>query len=389
MYNIKLFNKISQTGLASLDESKYNIAEEIDNPDAIIVRSAKLHDYEAPKTLKAIARAGAGVNNIPIDKCSEAGIVVFNTPGANANAVKELVLTSILMSSRNILAGVEWTKTLKGQEDVPSLVEKGKGQFAGTEIKGKTLGIVGLGAIGALVANSAENLGMKVYGYDPFISVEAAWNLSRGIIHAKELSEIYENCDYISLHVPANNETMGMINKDTISQMKDNVRIINFSRAELVNELDMLEAIKTGKVSEYVIDFPTESMIGVPGVIAIPHLGGSTEEAEENCAMMASSQLKDFLENGNIKNSVNFPNVEMGKSEYLRVCVVHKNIPNMLAGMSGVFSSENMNINDMLNKSRNDYAYSILDVDADDISEEILKKVEAIDGVISVRVIKY
>ena len=323
MFQIQTMNKISPAGLDQFDRAKYTWGDEMAAPDAIIVRSAALHDMEFPASLKAIARAGAGVNNIPVDRCTEQGIVVFNTPGANANAVKEMVILALLMSSRKVAASMDWIKTLKGNgAEVSKLVEKGKSQFAGPEIAGKKLGVIGLGAIGILVANAAEALGMTVYGYDPYISVDAAWGLSRSIIHAPSLKEIYENCDYITLHVPANKETKGSINASSIAMMKSGVRIINFARGELVETDDLLSALDERQVKVYVTDFPTDEMLDHPGVVAFPHLGASTPESEDNCARMAAQELIDFLESGNIKNSVNLPDAMMAKTPLPRVCVL-------------------------------------------------------------------
>ena len=387
MYNIKTYNKISPIGLGKFDAAKYVCGEDVENADGAIVRSAALHDVEFPATLKAIARAGAGTNNIPIDRCSESGIVVFNTPGANANAVKELVIAGILMCSRRVIPAIEWAKTLKGQgAEVGKLVEKGKSAFAGPEIRGKSLGIIGLGAIGGMVANVANHLGMKVYGYDPYLSVNSAWNLTHHAVHATDINTIYENCDYISIHVPLNDETRGYITKETIAKMKDGVRILNFSRGDLVQSADILEALDSGKVSAYVTDFPNDDIIGANGVIAIPHLGASTPESEENCATMAADELIDYIENGNITNSVNMPNVVMPRSGDVRICVIHKNIPNILNSITSLTTAENVNIENMLNKSKKDYAYTMLDIKSDRsgaIAEEITK----IDGVIKVRVI--
>ena len=386
MYKIKTYNKISKIGLEAFDD-KYTVGDEVENADGAIVRSAALHDVEFPTTLKAIARAGAGTNNIPIDRCSEQGIVVFNTPGANANAVKELVIAGLLISSRRVIPAIEWAKTLKGEGDaVGKLVEKGKGAFAGPELKGKTLGIIGLGAIGVMVANAANHLGMTVYGYDPYLSVNSAWNLNHNAVHIYDINEIYKKCDYISIHVPLLDSTKNMINADAIAMMKEGVRILNFSRAALVNSDDMLKALENGKVAAYVTDFPTEEMLCVDGVIAIPHLGASTPESEDNCADMAARQLVDYIENGNIVNSVNMPAITMPRSGKHRVCVIHKNIPNMLTAITGIVAENNVNIENMLNKSRGDYAYTMIDVSVDDTAA-VEERIAAIDGVIRVRVI--
>lgn len=387
MYNIKTLNKISKIGLSQFDETKYVYGDEIENPDAILVRSASMHDTVLPDSLKAIARAGAGTNNIPCDKCAEKGIVVFNTPGANANAVKELVIAGLFLSSRKVIPGIEWAKTLKGEGDqVGKLVEKGKSAFAGPEIAGKTLGVVGLGAIGVLVANAAEKLGMKVYGYDPYLSVAGAWNLSRNIIHANSLDEIYENCDYISLHIPLNDSTKDTINADAIEKMKDGVRILNYARGGLVNSEAIIKALEDGKVASYVVDFPDDNVLGIDGVIAIPHLGASTPESEENCAYMAVNEIRDYLETGSIKNSVNMPCVDLTPVKETRVCVIHKNVPNTIAQISACFSNAGINIEQLVNNSRGDYAYTVIDVPS--VTDEVETAVKAIDTVISVRVIK-
>ena len=387
MYNIKTMNKISPVGMKRFNSDKYACGDDIASPDAIMVRSAALHDMEFGAELKAIARAGAGVNNIPVDKCSKEGIVVFNTPGANANAVKEMVLTGMLISSRKVVPAIEWAKTLKGQgAEVGKLVEKGKSAFSGPELKGKTLGVIGLGAIGMLVANTAVDLGMEVYGYDPFLSVDAAWGLSSSVHHSIDVSEIYAKSDYITIHVPYNKDTDSMINASAMAAMKDGVRIMNFARGELVSTKDIIVALSDGKVAAYVTDFPNDDLLGVDGVIAIPHLGASTPESEDNCAKMAADELIDYLENGNITNSVNLPNVSMPKAGEKRICIIHDNKPNIIAQLSSAVSPKNINIENMMNKSKKDYAYSILDVDGD-ATDEIKSEMEAIDGVIKVRVI--
>ena len=384
MYNIKTLNKISPAGLDEFDKTKYSYADEMDEPDAIMVRSASMHEMDMPQSLKAIARAGAGVNNIPLDKCSEQGIVVFNTPGANANAVKELVLAGLLISSRKVVAGIDWAKTLKGNGDeVGKMVEKGKSAFAGPEIAGKTLGVIGLGAIGILVANAALALGMKVYGYDPYLSVDAAWSLDRSVVHATSLKEIYANCDYISIHVPLNNETKEMVCAESIATMKDGVRILNYSRAALVSSPDIIKALESGKVAAYVTDFPSDEVIGVDGVIAIPHLGASTPESEDNCAYMAANEIIGFLENGSIKNSVNMPNVELGKVTGGRICVIHKNVPNLITSITGNVSAANINIENMVNKSRGDYAYTVIDT-VDKNLDAVVAKISEIEEVVKV-----
>ena len=388
MYKILTLNKISPSGLEHFDRKIYTYGTEMEKPDAIMVRSASMHDMELADNTLAIARAGAGVNNIPVADYSEKGVVVFNTPGANANAVKELVICALLLTSRKIIPAIDFCKTLKGEGDqVGKLVEKGKSAFAGPEIHGKKLGVIGLGAIGVMVANCAKNLGMEVYGYDPFLSVDAAWHLSSSIKHAKSLQDIFANCDYISIHVPLNSETKDLINAASIVNMKDGIRILNFSRGELVNSEDMLEALSAGKVAAYATDFPTDSLIGASGVIAIPHLGASTPESEDNCARMAAFELIDYLENGSIKNSVNFPDVELSRSTACRVCVIHRNIPNMLNQITTPFTNANFNIDNMLNRSKKDYAYTILDTEGD-IDNSIIEKLRAIEGVLRVRVLK-
>lgn len=387
MYNIKTLNKISKIGLSQFDETKYTYSDDIENPDAVLVRSASMHDMEFPTSLKAIARAGAGTNNIPCDKCAEQGIVVFNTPGANANAVKELVLAGLLISSRKVIPGIEWAKTLKGEGDqVGKLVEKGKSAFAGPEIMGKTLGVIGLGAIGVLVANAAEKLGMTVYGYDPYLSVEGAWKLSRNVKHATSLDEIYANCDYITIHVPLNDATKNTVNAESIAKMKDGVRILNYARGGLVDSDAIIKALEDGKVASYVVDFPDDKVLGVEGVIAIPHLGASTPESEENCAYMAANEIIAYLENGSIINSVNMPNVSLGAVNGARICIIHKNVPNMIAQISTCVSNAGLNIDQLVNNSRGDYAYTV--VDLANVTDDAIAQIEKIDAVISVRVIK-
>lgn len=384
MYKIKTLNKISEKGTTQLT-SDYSITDSEAAPDAILLRSASMHEMVFPESLLCIARAGAGVNNIPVEKCAEQGIVVFNTPGANANAVKELAILSMLIASRKIIDGINWTKMLTG-EDVDKQVEKGKAQFVGPELSGKTLGVLGLGAIGVMVANAATNLDMGVLGYDPYISVDAAWGLSRAVKKANDLKMIFENADYITLHMPYNNETKGIINKDAFAQMKKGVRIINLSRGELVNDADMIEALQQGIVGAYVTDFPNAKLNNVPGVITVPHLGASTPESEDNCAVMAAKQVKDFLENGNIKNSVNYPNCELQEKGTARITVAHRNIPNMLGQISTTLAEAGVNIADMINKSRGNFAYTILDAESEIIPTSI-EKLKAIDGVLKVRVI--
>jgi len=383
--NICTLNKIAACGTDRL--AGYTITDAIDGAAGVMVRSAAMHDMELPDSLLGIARAGAGVNNIPIDKCSEQGIVVFNTPGANANAVKELVLAGLFLASRKVVDGIAWAGTLKGEGDaVGKLVEKGKSAYAGPEILGKKLGVIGLGAIGVLVANAAVALGMDVYGYDPYLSVDAAWKLSRHIHHANTLDEIYAECDYITVHVPLVADTKGMLNEAAFAAMKDGVRILNFSRAGLVDSDAMLAALAAGKVAAYVVDFPTDEMLGVENVVAIPHLGASTPESEDNCAVMAANQLKAYLEEGNIINSVNFPDVDVPRTGDVRVCVLHRNIPNMLAQISSVVSACGVNIESMTNKSRKELAYTVLDV-VGAVADDVTDKIAAIDGIIRVRVL--
>ncbi len=383
MYKIKTLNKISEKGLALFDE-RYEVGDDVENEDGILVRSAKLHDYAFPAELKAIARAGAGVNNIPVDECADKGIVVFNTPGANANAVKELVLCAMLMSSRRVYEGIEWAKTLPA-EDFSKAVEKGKSQFVGPELDGKTLGVIGLGAIGVEVANAAAALGMTVLGYDPYISVNAAWGLSRYVKKARTAEEIFKECDYITIHVPANESTKGMINKKAIGMMKHDVRIMNFARGELVNEADMIEALKKGKVARYMTDFGSQALTETENCLVLPHLGASTPESEDNCAVMAAQEITDFLENGNIRHSVNFPHVVEPRTTTYRVCIIHKNIPNMLAGFASAFAKKDMNIENMVNKAKGNNAYTI--IDTNDLSEDITKAIEKQEGVIKARII--
>ena len=383
--NICTLNKIAACGTDRL--AGYTITDDMAGAAGVMVRSAAMHDMDLPDTLLGIARAGAGVNNIPIDKCSEQGIVVFNTPGANANAVKELVLAGLFLASRKVVDGIAWAQTLKGEGDaVGKLVEKGKGAFVGPELLGKKLGVIGLGAIGVLVANAAVALGMDVYGYDPFLSVDAAWKLSRHIRHANTLDEIYAECDYITVHVPLVADTKGMLNAAAFAAMKDGVRILNFSRAGLVDSDAMLAALAAGKVATYVVDFPTDEMLGVANVVAIPHLGASTPESEDNCAVMAADQLKAYLQDGNIINSVNYPDVNVPRAGDLRICVLHRNIPNMLAQISSVVSACGVNIASMTNKSRKDLAYTLLDVEGT-VCDDVADKIAAIDGIIRVRVL--
>lgn len=387
MYKIKLLNKISSAGLNELSKKKYVCSDDIENPDAILVRSADMHSMELPQNLKAIARAGAGLNNIPIDKCSEKGIVVFNTPGANANAVKEMIITGLNLSSRKIIAGIEWVKTLKDEGDnIPKLVEKGKSNFVGPELEGKKLGVIGLGAIGVMVANAAHSLGMNVFGYDPYISVDAAWGLSKRVQHATSLKTIFEECDYITLHVPLNSETKEMLNSDVFKTMKPNMRIMNFARGELVNIPDLKQAIEQKIVACYVTDFPSKEVLEMDNTICIPHLGASTPESENNCAFMAARQIADYLEYGIIKNSANIPNVDLPKSFKTRICIIHKNIPKMLTQISGAVAEIDLNIENMINRSKEKYAYTILDVDSK-VPDSAVDSLQKIDGVVNVRVI--
>ncbi|MDE5984425.1 MAG: phosphoglycerate dehydrogenase [Eubacterium sp.] len=386
MFNIKTLNKISDVGLSKFDADKYICANEIDNPDAIMVRSASMHDMEMPESLLAIARAGAGVNNIPVADCAQQGIVVFNTPGANANAVKELVICGLLLSSRKITKAIEWCKTIKDEGDnVGKAVEKGKSAFAGPEIKGKTLGVIGLGAIGRLVAEAAVDLGMNVIGYDPFLPADA--QLKPGITLNNNLDEIFPVADYLTLHVPLTPETKGLICADTIATMKDTVRIMNFARGDLAVSGDIVDALEDGKMAAYVTDFPSADLIGVDGVIAMPHLGASTPESEENCASMGALELIDFLENGNIKNSVNMPAVSVARTGVARITVIHKNQPNMIATITDTISKDGINISAFEDKNRGEWAYSIIDTDSD-FAQKVVDDITAIDGVIRVRVIR-
>ncbi len=387
MYQIQTFNKIDSTGIHRFSLDSYEVASEFSNPDAILVRSASLHNITFNPRLKAIARAGAGVNNIPIDKCTDKGIVVFNTPGANANAVKELVLTSLFLSSRKIYQGITWTKSLAGtKEDVSKLVEKEKSSFGGPEIFGKTLGVIGLGAIGMLVANAAESLGMRVVGYDPYISVDAAWQLSKYVEKAKSLEALLSESDYISLHVPLLDSTREFINKNKFNQMKDGVRLMNFARGGLVHKGDLFDALDSEKVSCFVTDFPDNDLVSHEKVIPVPHLGASTPESETNCAVMAVDQIKDYLENGNIRNSVNFPAADMPRNGGARLVIANKNIPRMVGQITSVLADQSINIADMLNKHRDDLAYNIIDLD-DDISDAQIEKIKTIEGIIMVRLI--
>jgi D-3-phosphoglycerate dehydrogenase len=388
MFRIQTLNKISPVGLQRFPMDHYEVASEFTSPDAIIVRSAKMHDMDLPDSLKAIARAGAGVNNIPIDACTQKGIAVFNTPGANANAVKELVVAGLLVSSRNLVDGINWAKTLIGKGDeVPKLVEKGKSNFVGPELQGKTLGVIGLGAIGMLVANAAHSLGMRVVGFDPYISVDSAWMLSKDVEKAISLDNLLNESDYLSLHIPLMDSTKGFIDKSKFAIMKDGVRILNFARGGLVNQQDLFAAFDSGKVASFVTDFPDEALLKHDKVIGIPHLGASTPESESNCAVMAVDQLKDFLNDGNIKNSVNFPNSEMPRNGGYRLIIANKNIPKMVGNITSVLADEDINIADMLNKHRGDIAYNIIDIDGE-ISENQVKAIRDIEGIIMARVLQ-
>ncbi len=386
MKKIQLMNKISKVGIDALDRTQYEVSDKIEAPDALMVRSASLHDMEFPASLMAIARCGAGVNNIPTAKCAEQGIVVFNTPGANANGVKELTIAALLLASRNITGGIEWAKTLKGTEGVAKAVEAGKGAYAGCELAGKTLGVIGLGAIGGMVANAARNLDMKVIGYDPYLTVKAAWSLSCDIEKASSYDELFSKADYITLHIPALAETKNFICEKSLAKMKDGVRILNLSRADLVNINDLKAALESGKVKSYVTDFPTEESLGVPGIIAIPHLGASTMESEDNCAVMAAHELDEYLTNGNITNSVNYPAVSIPHTGEARICILHKNLPHTLNRITTVTSEEELNIINLSNGSKGDYAYTIVELSALP-SEKAIEAIGKIDGIIKVRTI--
>lgn len=382
---VQLMNKIAAVGTDNLDRARYTVTDVAENPDAMMVRSAALHDVAFGDKLLAIARCGAGVNNIPTDRCADAGIVVFNTPGANANGVKELAIAALMLASRDIVGGIEWAKTL--DTDVAKAVEKGKGAFGGCEIAGKTLGVIGLGAIGGMVANAATNLGMKVLGCDPYLTVNAAWSLSRSVEKAASYEEIYRKADYITLHVPATPTTKNMINRDTIAMMRDGVRIINLARADLVNAEDLKEALASGKVASYVTDFPTEATQGVRGIVSIPHLGASTAESEDNCAVMAALELDEFLTTGNIRNSVNYPSVSLPVTEGThRVCVMHRNVPNTLSHITSLISGAGLNIENMANGSKGEYAYTIAEVSSD-IPASLSEMIGTNDEIIRVRVI--
>ncbi len=385
MFRIKTMNKISPAGLSVLDKTRYAVSDSEEKEDGILVRSADMQEYVFPDTLRAIARAGAGTNNIPVARCSEAGIVVFNTPGANANAVKELAVCALMLASRGVVAGSKWVDAqVASGVNVEDVVEKGKGQFVGPELLGKNLGVIGLGAIGVQVANIATKLGMNVYGYDPFLSVDAALSMSRAIRRAEDLETIYKNCDYITIHVPQNKETKGMINEDAIHMMKGGVRIINLARGGLVEEEDLISALQSGKVGAYVTDFPTNRLAGVKNVTLIPHLGASTPESEENCAVMAAQELRDYLENGNIRNSVNLPATSLPWSGAARLCVIHRNSPGMLSSITAVLSKEGVNVENLTNKSRGEYAYTMVDIGAR-VSDQEVDAIRAIEGVLRVR----
>lgn len=387
MFQYQCLNPISESGLGLFGEN-YKATDNTAEADAILVRSAKMHDMDLPENIKAIGRAGAGVNNIPIDQCAEKGIVVFNTPGANANGVKELVLAGMLLASRDIVGGIEWVAKEHDKEDIGKLAEKQKKQFAGCEIAGKKLGIIGLGAIGAMVANAATHLGMEVYGYDPFISIDAAWNLSRTIKHSNSLDEIYTQCDYITIHVPLTDSTRKMINAEAFEKMKDGVVVLNFARDLLIDEEALIKALDAGKVKKYVTDFANPLVAGHENILVTPHLGASTEESEENCAVMAVKELRNFLENGNIKNSVNYPNCDMGTCVAVgRIAIAHKNIPNMISQFTKILGSEGINIQDMTNKSKGSYAYTLIDLESA-ASRQALDELSAVEGVCKVRVIK-
>ncbi len=387
MFNLNCLNPISNVGLDKLT-ANFVLTDDVNDAEGILVRSASMHEMELPEKLLAVARAGAGVNNIPLDKCAEKGIVVFNTPGANANGVKELVIAGMLLAARDVVGGIEWVKASKDDADIAKTAEKEKKNFAGTELMGKKLGVIGLGAIGVKVANTALHFGMDVLGYDPYVSVDAAWSLSRSIKHVLSVDEIFAQCDYITIHVPLLDSTKGMIDKAAIAKMKDGVVILNFARDLLANEADVLEALKSGKVHRYVTDFPNPTTAGQPGCIVIPHLGASTEESEDNCAKMAVKEIMDYLENGNIKNSVNYPACDMGVcTKAGRVAIFHKNIANMITKFTAVFGDKGINISDMTNKSRGEVAYTMLDIE-DAATAEIVDALQQIEGVFKVRIVK-
>lgn len=383
MKTIRLFNSISQVGLDAFDPAKYALTTEDADAEGILVRSAVLHDTPFPPSLTAIARAGAGVNNIPLERCAENGIVVFNTPGANANGVKELTVLALLLASRRVAQGIEWAKTLKGDPELSKKVEKGKSQFVGPELRGKTLGVIGLGAIGGMVANAADSLGMNVIGCDPFLSVKAAWSLKTSVHSAANYDEIYEKADYITYHIPALPETKGIINRENIAKMKDGVRIVNLSRGDLANAQDVASALKSGKVAAYVTDFPCDELLGVDGAVCTPHLGASTPESEDNCAQMAARELIDYLENGNIRNSVNFPEIVMPKLHRHRLVLLHRNVPGVINNASGVLAEAGINVEAMANRSKGNYAVSLLDIDGE-IGEDVVGRVSAVENVLRV-----
>lgn len=386
MYKVKLMNKISPVGLNNFTED-YEYSEDLTNEDAILLRSASLHDYDFPKNVKAIARAGAGVNNIPVEKCTEKGIVVFNTPGANANAVKELVICALLLSSRRVVESIQWINTLGDDENIAKTAEKGKSNFVGPEIEGKTLGVIGLGAIGVQVANAAVKLDMKVFGFDPFMSVNSAWALSKHVRQAANMDEIFKTCDYITIHVPSTKDTKGMINKEKLDLVQEGTRLLNFARGDLVVTQDVLEAVESGKLGKYVTDFAAPELIGKENIIVFPHLGASTPESEDNCAKMAVNEIKDFLENGNITNSVNYPRCVQPRESKVRLCITNKNMPNILARISKLFADHNLNIENMVNRAKGDYAYTLIDTNSD-VRQDIIDRIEAAEGIINVRVIK-
>lgn len=386
MFKIQTLNKIAACGLERLPRDNYESATEIVNPDGILVRSADMHSMDLPASVKAIARAGAGVNNIPLPKCTERGIVVFNTPGANANGVKELVIASLLLSSRNLFEAITWSQGLKGKEGVPELVEKGKSAFVGPEIQGKTLGVIGLGAIGVRVANAATALGMRVLGFDPFISVEAAWSLSRDVVKAPSLDALIAEADYITIHVPLTADTKNLFNAERIARTKKGARLFNFSRSGLVDNAALKAALASGQLGGYVIDFPEEELLGVDKVLPIPHLGASTPESEDNCAIMAADQIREYLERGNIKNSVNFPACELAPSGKTRITVANRNVPNVISNVTTKIGALGLNIDEMLNKNRGDIAYNIIDVTGD-VPADLIDKLKGVEGVIAVRVI--
>lgn len=384
MLKVKLMNKIAKVGTDVLSSSRYEVSADMQEEDAVMVRSANLHEMQFSPSLRAIARCGAGVNNIPIERCTQAGIVVFNTPGANANAVKELAIASLVLASRDILGGVKWVESLQGEKELAQIVERGKASYVGHELVGKTLGVIGLGAIGGMVANAAISLGMSVMGVDPYITAKAAWNLAPSVRQASDYEEIFRCCDYITLHVPATPQTKGMIGKNAIEQMKEDVRILNLARADLVDAVALKEGLARGKIACYVTDFPTDEIVGMKGVIAIPHLGASTMESEDHCAVMAAQQLDEFLTCGNIKNSVNFPSVSIPVFDKPRVCVMNKNIPNMLSQITSVFSAQSINIENLANGSKGEIAYTIVETN-ERASAEMLQRLKEIDGVFGVR----